>query len=175
MSAVYATNGRGRLRGTAGPAILPRAWVLGRLSVLGVTSQTYAPEMPNDALTTISVDDSIAALTFLADRSPPTTADESARAFKELCKYRDGGIFVGHWAGTSEWERHPVGDEIVMVMGGETTLFVWSESGEQPNRLGAGDLVVVPQGTWHRFETPLGVQVLSVTPQPTDHRTEPPS
>ncbi len=131
--------------------------------------------MTKNSLRPVSVDESIAALTFLADRLPTTTADESALAFNELCKYRDGGVFVGHWAGTSEWERHPIGDEIVMVMGGETTLFVWAESGEQPNRLGAGDLVVVPQGTWHRFETPLGVKVLSVTPQPTDHRTDPPS
>ena len=34
--------------------------------------------------------------------------------------------------------------------------------------------VVVPQGTWHRFETPESVLVMSVTPQPTDHSTEPP-
>lgn len=131
--------------------------------------------MPTNPLRPVSVDEAIAALSFLPDRTPSTTAEESARAFSELCKYRDGGVFVGHWAGTSEWERHSVGDEIVMVMDGETTLFVYADGGEQPNRLGAGDLVVVPEGTWHRFETPHGVTVLSVTPQPTEHRTVPPS
>jgi uncharacterized cupin superfamily protein len=122
----------------------------------------------------ISIDASIAGLDFLSDRSPTSTDAETARAFKQLCKYRDGGIFVGHWAGASEWERHSVGDEIVMVVDGETTLFLHTQGGEQPMHLGAGDLAVVPQGTWHRFETPDAVKVLSVTPQPTDHRPDPP-
>jgi uncharacterized cupin superfamily protein len=122
----------------------------------------------------ISIDRAIAALTFLSDRTPTTTAEESADAFTLLSDYRDGGVFVGHWAGSSEWERHSVGDEIVMVFDGETTLTFLAEDGEQSSRLRAGDLVVVPQGTWHRFETPDGVKVLSVTPQPTHHRTDRP-
>ncbi len=32
----------------------------------------------------------------------------------------------------------------------------------------------VPQGIWHRFESPKGVNVQSITPQPTDHQTEHP-
>ncbi len=83
-------------------------------------------------------------------------------------------MFVGHWAGDSEWERHGVADEIVMVLDGETTIFFLGEEGEQPARLRSGDLVIVPQGTWHRFETPDGVKVLSVTPQPTDHTAQRP-
>ena len=120
----------------------------------------------------ISIENAIAALTFLSDRTPTTTADESADAFARLSDYRDGGIFVGHWAGSSEWERHSVGDEIVMVLDGETTLTFLADDNEHFSRLRAGDLVVVPQGTWHRFETPDGMKVLSVTPQPTDHRTD---
>jgi uncharacterized cupin superfamily protein len=122
----------------------------------------------------ISIDRAIAALTFLSDRTPTTTAEESADAFTLLSDYRDGGVFVGHWAGSSEWERHSVGDEIVMVFDGETTLTLLAEDGEQSSRLRAGDLVVVPQGTWHRFETTDGVKVMSVTPQPTDHRADRP-
>jgi uncharacterized cupin superfamily protein len=122
----------------------------------------------------ISVDDALSALTFLPDRTP-TTDEESSGAFKRLAGYRDGAIFVGHWAGSSEWERHPVGDEIVMILEGETTLSFFSDSGDRAQVLGAGELVVVPQGTWHRFDTPDGVKVLSVTPQPTEHRTDRPS
>lgn len=114
--------------------------------------------------------DEVAALTFLADRTPHTTSPE---AFARLADYRDGAVFVGHWAGTSEWERHPVGDEIVMVIAGETTITYLTDEGEESSRLAAGELVVVPQATWHRFHTPEAVQVLSVTPQPTDHTTEP--
>ncbi len=77
----------------------------------------------------LSIDDALAALTFLPDRTP-TTNEESSGAFKRLAEYRDGAIFVGHWAGSSEWERHPVGDEIVMVVDGETTISFFSDSGD---------------------------------------------
>jgi mannose-6-phosphate isomerase-like protein (cupin superfamily) len=122
----------------------------------------------------ISIDDAVAALTLLPDRSPTTTVEQSRDAFKLLSTYREGGIFVGHWAGSSEWERHTVGDEIVMVIEGETTITFLRDAGEQSAPLAAGELVIVPQGTWHRFDTPRGVKVLSVTPQPTDHSPDRP-
>jgi hypothetical protein len=50
----------------------------------------------------MSIDRAIAALTFLSDRTPKTTAEESADAFTLLSDYRDGGVFAGHWAGSSE-------------------------------------------------------------------------
>lgn len=99
----------------------------------------------------------------------------AADAFSLLARYREGGVFVGHWAGRSEWERHRVADEIVIVIDGETKIFFLGQDGEQSAALEAGDLVVVPQGMWHRFETPTGVRLLSVTPQPTDHAAERPS
>jgi uncharacterized cupin superfamily protein len=113
-------------------------------------------------------------LTFFPGRSPGVADEAMGDAFALLADYRDGGIFVGHWAGTSEWERHRVGDEIVHVVDGETTIFFLVDGEERAGPLGPGDLVVVPQGTWHRFETPVGVQVLTVTPQPTDHSIDRP-
>ncbi|MEP6624526.1 MAG: cupin domain-containing protein [Acidimicrobiia bacterium] len=123
----------------------------------------------------VSIDDAIATLTFLSNRSPMTTAEESSSAFARVSDYREGGVFVGHWAGNSEWERHPVGDEIVMVVAGETTIFFLAEDGEHSKALRLGDLIVVPQNTWHRFETPVEVKLLSVTPQPTDHQSDQPT
>jgi mannose-6-phosphate isomerase-like protein (cupin superfamily) len=123
----------------------------------------------------ISIDEAMAALTFLPDRTPTTTSDESKDAFARLCDYRDGAVFVGHWAGNSEWERHSVGDEIVIVLQGETTIFFQDGDHDRPGRLTTGAFVVVPEGTWHRFETPEGVKILSVTPQPTDHSPHRPS
>jgi mannose-6-phosphate isomerase-like protein (cupin superfamily) len=120
----------------------------------------------------ISIDDAIAALNFLADRTPTTTAAESDGAFKLLSTYREGGVFVGHWAGKSEWERHAAGDEIVMVVDGETTIYFLTDEGEAAAALRRGEFTIVPRGTWHRFETPDAVKVLSVTPQPTDHSPE---
>lgn len=124
--------------------------------------------------TAISIDGALAALRFLAERTPRTTADESEGAFRLLSAYREGGIFVGHWAGTSEWERHTVGEEIVMVLDGETTIYFFDGEHETAEALRKGELVIVPQGTWHRFTTPKGVKVLSVTPQPTDHSPDRP-
>lgn len=122
----------------------------------------------------ISIDAVLPTLEFLAGRTPTTTASESEGAFRRLSAYRDGGVFVGHWAGTSEWERHPAGDEIVMVLDGETTISFLTDGDEAAAPLRSGELVVVPQGTWHRFETPTGVKLLSVTPQPTEHRPDRP-
>jgi len=123
----------------------------------------------------VSVDDAVAGLRFLPDRSPTTAVEESDGVFARLADYREGGVFVGRWAGTSEWERHMVGEEIVMVMEGATTIFFLTDQGEVPAELRAGQLVIVPQGTWHRFETPDSVLVMSVTPQPTDHSVDRPS
>lgn len=130
--------------------------------------------MPETRPQPIAIHEAIADLTFLPDRTPTTTAEESADAFARLCAYRDGAIFVGRWAGKSEWERHSAGDEIVMVIGGETTITFLAEDDEGSSRLRTGDLVVIPRGTWHRFATPDEVKVLSVTPQPTDHRSDRP-
>ena len=66
-------------------------------------------------------------------------------------------------------------DEIVMVLEGRTTIVFLTDDGELAAALGPNELVIVPQATWHRFETPEGVKVLSVTPQPTDHSPDLPS
>ena len=109
---------------------------------------------------------------FVADRTPTSTDIE--RCFATLADYRDGGIFVAHYAGRSEWERHPSGDEIVMVVEGATTLVLLLDAEEVRHELGAGELLVVPENTWHRFESPDGVKVMTVTPQPTEHAVDRP-
>ena len=108
-------------------------------------------------------------LTFLPDRTPHTTDEQAGKAFGRLAEYRDGAVFIAHWAGSSEWERHRVGDEIVMVVEGATTMTMLIDGEERSHPMRAGELVVVPRGTWHRFDTPEAVKVMTVTPQPTDH------
>ncbi len=113
-------------------------------------------------------------LEFVGDRTPASTPETLEGAFATLSEYRDGGVFIGHYAGSSDWERHSRGDEIVMVIEGETTLFLLSDGKETANRLAQGELFVVPADTWHRFETPEGVKIMTVTPQPTDHSAQRP-
>jgi quercetin dioxygenase-like cupin family protein len=86
-----------------------------------------------------------------------------------LAPYRDGAIFSAKFAGTSAWERHPQGDEIVQIVDGVTTLHLMTAEGRQSVSLSAGMMAVVPQNTWHQFEAPDGVCVMTATPQPTEH------
>ncbi len=124
--------------------------------------------------TPISITAEFSRLKFLANRTPETSEEEAEGAFAMLSEYRDGAVFIGHYAGNSEWERHSNGDEIVFVVEGETTLILLVKGKEIPNTLGQGELLVVPANTWHRFETSKAVKIMSVTPQPTDHSIERP-
>ena len=108
-------------------------------------------------------------LKFVGNRTPESTGEALKGAFAELALFRDGAIFIGHYAGNSEWERHPQGDEIVYVLEGETVLVLLTDKGEIENLLNTGEILVVPQNTWHRFETSKGVKIMTATPQPTDH------
>ncbi len=70
-----------------------------------------------------SLDEEIEKLTFFKGRTPTSTEEEMSGAFAILSEYRgDSGIYVGHYQGKSEWERHRVGDEIVMVISGMTNI-----------------------------------------------------
>ncbi|HUK08641.1 MAG TPA: cupin domain-containing protein [Stellaceae bacterium] len=111
----------------------------------------------------------LAGLTLLKGRTPKTPASEKARSIVRIAPYRDGAIFLAKFSGTSNWERHPNGDEIVQVVEGETTLHLITPEGPHSFTLSAGMLVVVPRNAWHKFESEKGVSVMTATPQPTEH------
>ncbi|MFK7965461.1 MAG: cupin domain-containing protein [Burkholderiaceae bacterium] len=129
--------------------------------------------MPKAAV--ISLDNEFSKIKFLENRTPETTDEQAQGAFARLSDYRDGAIFIVHYAGSSEWERHANGDEVVQVLSGETTLILLIDNQEHRSSLSSGQLLVVPKGVWHRFESPNGVKVMTVTPQPTDHSIERPN
>jgi quercetin dioxygenase-like cupin family protein len=115
-------------------------------------------------------------LVHLPNRTPEMAFDGIAdQAFAEVAPFREGGISVGYYSGSSEWERHPVGDEIVMALEGSTTVIVLVDGEHQRIRLNAGELLVVPQNHWHRFENSDHLKILGVTPQPSDHSLELPN
>jgi len=122
----------------------------------------------------VDLKEAFSKVNFLKGRTPQTTEKESEGAFAELSEYRDGGVFITHYTGYSEWERHLNGDEFVQVIEGNTTLFLLVNDQEVANKLSAGQLIVVPKGVWHRFESPDGVKIMTITPQPTDHSIERP-
>ena len=109
------------------------------------------------------------ALTFLGDRSIDSTDEQLAGAFARLADTQMGSVFIGHYAGDSQWERHGQGDEYVAVVDGETEMTLIVDGADVTHTMTAGQFVIVPQGTWHRFHTPVEVKVMTITPQPTDH------
>ena len=119
----------------------------------------------------ITIKDELSRVKFLLNRTPETTDEEAKDAFSLLSEYRDGGIYVTHYSGFSEWERHLNGDEFIQVLGGETTLILLTGNQEQRKELLSGQLLVIPKGVWHRFESPNGVKIMTITPQPTEHST----
>lgn len=117
-----------------------------------------------------SLADILKRLTYLSDRTPEMAFNGGTElAFLEVAPYRNGAISVGYYSGNTEWERHPGGDEIVMSIEGSTTLVLLVNSEEHRISLNSGELVVVPQNCWHRFEGSSHLKVLGVTPEPTDH------
>jgi mannose-6-phosphate isomerase-like protein (cupin superfamily) len=112
----------------------------------------------------------LSSVTYLPNRTPEMAFNGGAAgAFAEVAAYRDGAIYTGHYSGSSEWERHPEGDEIVMALDGTTTVVLLQDGAKERIPLGPGELVVVPRGRWHRFENSDKLKVFTVTPQPTEH------
>jgi mannose-6-phosphate isomerase-like protein (cupin superfamily) len=120
-------------------------------------------------VTVIDLASELAKLTMLQQRTPQTTRAERQGSSAQVAPYRDGAIFTTKFAGEGGWERHRNGDELVHIIDGATSLYLMTEEGLQTLALSAGMIAIVPQGVWHRFESPHGVTLMTATPQPTDH------
>ena len=118
---------------------------------------------------TIDLNRDLAGLVKLEGRGAHTTEDEAQASFMSLGDFRDGGLFAASFSGSSGWERHLKGDEIVQIVEGATRLDVIVGDEIESHELTAGMLLVVPQGCWHRFISEHGVKVMTATPQPTEH------
>jgi mannose-6-phosphate isomerase-like protein (cupin superfamily) len=124
-------------------------------------------------LTILDLKAEFAKLMLLSGRTPQTTEVErkASGAFATLAPFRDGNIYSAKFAGDGAWERHPNGDELVHIVDGSATLHIVTDDGPTSYAVGAGMMIIVPQGTWHRFHSPEGVSVLTATPKPTEHLT----
>ena len=122
-------------------------------------------------VTIIDLKAEFAKLTMLKGRTPQMKEADRKGGFATLSPFRDGNIFSAKFSGNGAWERHPNGDELVQVVEGETKFHIITDAGPQTHTLKAGMLVVVPQGAWHRFESPDGVSLITATPMPTEHLT----
>ena len=117
----------------------------------------------------IDIEAELASCKFFEGR---TRLSETPDTFACMTAYRDGAIFAGGFSGVSQWERHPNGEEIVQILKGSVTLTLLTDDGPEKLDVKAGMLVIVPQNTWHQFNAPNGVTIMTTTPQPTEHITD---
>ena len=124
-------------------------------------------------ITILDLKAEFAKLSLLRGRRPETTEAErkASGGFATLAPFRDGNVYSAKFSGDGAWERHPNGDELVQILEGAATMHIITESGPTSYPVSAGMLVIVPQGTWHRFYSPDGVSLMTATPKPTEHLT----
>lgn len=72
----------------------------------------------------------------------------------------------------SMWERHPAGDELVMLLSGSVTLVLEESGNERTVQLEApGSYVLIPRNVWHTARTSVPTTMLFLTPGAgTEHR-----
>ena len=70
------------------------------------------------------------------------------------------------------WERHPAGEELVLLLSGAATLVLQEPQGEREVLLDTlGAYVLVPTGVWHTARTTVATSMLFLTPGAgTEHR-----
>jgi quercetin dioxygenase-like cupin family protein len=102
------------------------------------------------------------------------TLDEDAWADLDGVPGFDEGRVLsvfGYESTWSWWERHPGGEELVLVLSGCVRFHF---DGGEPTAvmLSGGEATLVPRGTWHRAEMVEPSRMLFVTPAPvrTEHR-----
>jgi len=73
------------------------------------------------------------------------------------------------------WERHPAGDELVLLLSGNATMLLRRSGGDESVTLDQpGSYVVVPANTWHTARVAEPTRMLFITPgEGTENREEP--
>ena len=107
----------------------------------------------------------------LRERIGPRDLREAARDLPEMELRRLGSfdratIGLFHFSGKAPWERHPDGDELIVVLDGGGEITVLAEPGGEPIRaeLRPGRLFVCPRGLWHRPVATPSMTALYLTP-----------
>ena len=88
----------------------------------------------------------------------------------EMSRMISFSAFDGAW---TTWEKHPAGEEVVLLLEGEVELRLDEQGGTESRvRLDApGSYVLVPRDTWHTARAVRPSRMLFVTPgRGTQHR-----
>ena len=93
-----------------------------------------------------------------------TTGEEADAAVRNVAKIGNLTLGVMSYTGLTPWERHPDGDELLLVLDGELEVTVLTDDGPVTRKLRAGEAFVCPQGLWHRQLAEKSVSMLYGTP-----------
>ena len=95
-----------------------------------------------------------------------TFGELSSRANESLGSFDRSSVGIGRYiAGSSPWEKHNNGDELLLVMDGEVRIEVLEDSGDPwAEQLKAGSLFIVPKGRWHQLTATDYANILYVSP-----------
>jgi len=63
----------------------------------------------------------------------------------------------------TNWEMHPAGDEILLMLEGKATFVLELSDGLREIALGAGRLLVIPKGVWHTAKVSEPARLLAIT------------
>lgn len=83
---------------------------------------------------------------------------------RRLGTFDRASIGVFRFSGRAPWERHPDGDELILVLEGGGEMTVLGEDGPVQAELRPGRLFVCPRGLWHRPIATPEMTALYVTP-----------
>lgn len=94
----------------------------------------------------------------------PTLYDDLDTRFDQFrsCVLVSTHEFSADWP---TWERHPAGDEIVMLLSGAATMVLRTDAGQTMVDLTEpGAFVVVPRNSWHTARVAQSARMLFITP-----------
>jgi mannose-6-phosphate isomerase-like protein (cupin superfamily) len=95
----------------------------------------------------------------------------AAGAFPELDRGRlmSAFTFFGAW---ETWERHPSGEELVMLLAGAVTLTLEEQAGTRSVHLASpGSYILIAPNTWHTAKADIESTLVFLTPGAgTQHR-----
>jgi mannose-6-phosphate isomerase-like protein (cupin superfamily) len=89
----------------------------------------------------------------------------SGRANESLGMFDSSSLGIGRYLpGSSPWERHNNGDELLYVVDGEVVIEVLDSVEPFLATLRAGTLFVVPRGKWHQLTAHAPANILYSSP-----------
>jgi quercetin dioxygenase-like cupin family protein len=87
------------------------------------------------------------------------------RANESLGTFNSMALGIGRYvAGSSPWERHSNGDELLYVLDGEVEIEVIEGQESFKGTLRPGSLFVVPRGRWHQLTARAPVNIMFSSP-----------